>query len=148
VLTSLTTEFRNALTDSLNGTIMHVGFDLWSSTSHHHYVVSTLHWIDSEWKLQRAACDLLPISGQAADDIVVAMRNSLGKLKLNEGAIASICTDGAANEVAAATWEGFADNAEHVWCIVHQLNLVVGDAYAGRCRARGQEKVANQPAVV
>jgi hypothetical protein len=148
VLSALTMEFRNILTESLSGTIAHVGFDLWSSTSHHHYVVSTVHWIDAEWNLQRAACDLLPLSGQAADDIVTAMRKSFEKLRLSESSIASICTDGAANEVAAATWEGFAENAEHVWCIVHQLNLVVGDAYEGRCRARGKEKATNRPAQV
>lgn len=129
-------------------TFPHVGFDLWSSSNHHHYIVSTAHWIDSEWKLQRAGTDLLPLSGQAADDIVEAMRKTFAMLKINEEKIASICTDGASNEVAAATFEGFAENAEHVWCLVHQLNLVVGDAYAGRCRARDDAPLAAPVATV
>jgi hypothetical protein len=50
-----------------------------------------------------------------------------------------VYADGASNEVAAATFDGFCKNAEHIWCIVHQLNLVVGDAYAGRCRSRASK---------
>lgn len=145
VLRDLVKEFRDVLQPILAKTRCHVGFDLWSSVNHNHYCVSTIHWISEDWVLERAALDLMPLVGQAADDIVASMRATFEKFAVDDSLLASICTDGASNEVAAATFDGFAENAEHVWCLVHQLNLVVGDAYAGRCRARASQVV--QPAV-
>jgi hAT family C-terminal dimerisation region len=60
------------------------------------------------------------------------------RLGILEKDVFTLSTDGASNEVAAATLDGFCDFAEHVWCFLHRLNLCIGDAFSGRCRARGQ----------
>ena len=125
------------MTQSLTKSVrLHIGFDLWTGTNHSHYLVCTAHWIDAEWTLHRAGLDLLPLSGQTSTDIVDTIRNSFQKFNIIEDNIASVCTDGASNEIAAATFDGFCENADHVWCLAHQLNLVVGDGYSGRCRSR------------
>lgn len=135
VLSKLSARFRTALKEACKDQIVHVGFDLWTSSNLNHYLVSTLHWIDRGWDSCRAGLDLLPLAGQCADDIVKVIRASFAKTAINENQIASVCTDGASNEVAAATFPGFCPNAEHIWCLVHKLNLVVGDAFHGRCRS-------------
>jgi hypothetical protein len=126
-----------ALKEKLQGNWLHLGFGLWTSSNNHHYLVSTLQWICDDWNLMRAGLSISPMIGQSAVDIknsISATLDSVGVLQDTQ--VVSICTDGAANETVAATFPGFCPEAEHVWCLVHQFNLVIGDAFANRCRAK------------
>ena len=39
--------------------------------------------------------------------------------------------------------EGFCEHAEHVWCFLHQLNLCIGDANAGKGIAADQPSASS-----
>jgi hypothetical protein len=134
VLTDLFHDFVEAF-KSLQLKIFHISFDLWSSIAMRHYALVTAQWLQ-DWKLHRAAIAILPLDGESAKEIVNAVRSAFSGLGIQEERVFTICTDGASNEVAAATFKGFCDNAEHIWCFLHQLNLCIGDAFHGRCRAR------------
>jgi hypothetical protein len=134
-LTSLAGKFHQALSDVVGDCFVHLGFDLWTSSNHNHFLVSTLQWISEDWEIVRAGLSLCPITNQDAHSVVLELKKQFEHYHLKESSIISICTDGA--ETAAATLGGFCDEAEHVWCLVHQLNLVIGDGFEGRVRARG-----------
>jgi hypothetical protein len=142
VLAGVSGKFTKALQDAVKDQLVHLGFDLWSSVAGNHYIVSALQWIDHEWELVRAGLDVLPLNGQCAVDIVASIRKSLADVGVKERNVVSVCTDGASNETAAATFDGFCSKAEHLWCLVHKLNLVIGDGFEGRVRARDIERDA------
>lgn len=120
ILSNLSNIFQNALKYNVSHRVIHLAFDLWSSSNHHHYLVLCCYWF-SDWQMNRAALDIFPMTEQTGDAIVAAVRNVLTKYGINEQMIASVCTDGASNEVAAATFPDFSVNAEHVWYEFHNI---------------------------
>jgi hypothetical protein len=126
VLENVGSKFNVALSEAVADEYCHIGFDLWSACNGHHYLVSTLQWIDASWQLQRAGLGIVPMTEQTADAIVKSTRGSLCNVNVDEAKVASVATDGASNETAAATFQGFCDQAEHVWCLLHQFNLCIG----------------------
>ena len=46
--------FIDCLKKNLEGQKIHLGFDLWKSITHIPFLVATGHWIDDDWRLQRA----------------------------------------------------------------------------------------------
>ena len=129
-LTSLYNDFKDSLKASIGKNYIHISFDLWSSITMNHYLVLSCQWISPEWIIERAGLSILDLDGQCADDIVTAVESILDNLGIEQKAIFSIVTDGAANEVSAANYSGFCDEAEHVWCYLHKLNLCIADGFA------------------
>jgi hypothetical protein len=136
ILSSLYNDFITAFKEMMLKGI-HISFDLWTSIAMHHYVLITCQWIDSvEWTLQRACLSIVHLENQDALTIVNSIRDTFLRLSIDEKHVFTLCTDGASNETAAATFQGFCPKAEHIWCFVHKLNLCIGDGFEGRCRAR------------
>ena len=129
-LTALYDDFVAALRSAIDDCHVHISFDLWSSISMNHYVVISCQWISTDWKIERAGLSIHGLDGQNAVDIVKAVTDVIDKIGIKQKSVFSIVTDGAANEVSAANFEGFCDGAEHVWCFLHKLNLIIGDGFA------------------
>ena len=85
---------------------------------------------------------LSEMQGETANDIIEKLENALDRVKVSERQILTLATDGASNEKAAANHDRFCEHSFHVWCVCHRVNLAVGDAMKGYCRAReGREEV-------
>mgnify|MGYP003647809656 FL=1 len=135
-LTSLYDDFKLSLQSAIQDCHLHIAFDLWSSISMNHYVVVSCQWISKEWKIERAGLAILGLDGQCAKDIVSAVSNVISNIGINQKMVFSVITDGASNEVSAATYDDFCEEAEHVWCYLHKLNLIIGDGFAEKaCRS-------------
>ena len=129
-LTSLFNDFKDALRAAIGDSFIHISFDLWSSVAMNHYIVVSCQWISREWKIEKAGLAIFDLEGQCAPDS--AVERTLGRMNINQKSIFSIVTDGAANEVSAANFSSFCDDAEHVWCYLHKLNLCISDGFAGK----------------
>lgn len=139
-LSSLHEVFRARLREALLDQVVHVGFDLWSSVANENYIIITVYWVSEDFYMQSAVLAIVPLQDQYAETIVRLVRAEFSAAGVDEEAVFTVCTDGASNEQAAACFPGFASNAEHVWCMSHKLNLMVGDGFEERVRARGSGK--------
>lgn len=138
--------FRDELKVALADQVAHIGFDLWTSITNEPFLILSVYWIDFEFRMQDAVLSISPLHDHTAEGIVASVRKELNAVGLQEKKIFSIATDGASNEQAAATFEGFAPNAEHLWCFAHKINLVVGDCFDDRVRARTSSSRSRIPA--
>ena len=85
---------------------------------------------------------LSEMQGETANDIIEKLENALDRVKVSQRQILTLAKDGASNEKAAANHDRFCEHSFHVRGVCHRVNLAVGDAMKGYCRAReGREEV-------
>ena len=99
--------------------------DMWTSNSNNPFMSFTIHFIDSDWRLQALCLDTVPLfNDHTGQNIAEAFQDVLANWNISMSHITSSTTDNGSNFVAAFT----SITCEWVSCFGHNLNLAVSKA--------------------
>ena len=94
--------------------------DMWSSVGMKLYISFTVHFLDSNWKLQsRCLLTAFMPEDHTADSIVVALTDVLDAWQLNSSRLVAITTDSGSNIVSACKKLDWV----HLSCLGHNLHV-------------------------
>ncbi|XP_050939368.1 zinc finger BED domain-containing protein RICESLEEPER 2-like [Cucumis melo] len=109
--------------------------DCWTSGQNINYMVLTVHFIDSDWKLHKRILSFCPIENHKGDTIGKTIKKNLKDWGIER--VMTLTVDNASSNDTAVAYllkrfnKGLLSGGEflHVRCCAHILNLIVTDAF-------------------
>ena len=97
-------------------------YDGWTDIQNRKYLISTIHFVASDWTARRALLEVTPVEQSATIPLLRKLISSAIKSKTGKDiGLAAITTDGALNMTGSAEQI----SGDTLWCVCHRLHLVV-----------------------